>query len=78
MTFEQALQKAHVRYPNDVCLSALDMGDVWAFHFDDIDESKRGYGRGYVTINKTNGDVGQFSPVLDLEAFSKAKRINIK
>ena len=76
MTFEQALQKAHKKYKEYECLSALDMGEFWAFHFDDKIELH--YGRGYITVNKTTGDLGDFNPVQNLELFNKAKRIDIK
>ena len=81
MTVKQALKKASKIQPDDyIFQSALDMGEFWAFYFAPKleDEDDDIYGLGYTTVNKTTGDLGTFQPVLNLELFSKAKRIDIK
>ena len=83
MTFEQALQKAHsIKNEGYVLKSVLDMGEFWAFYFEDptpINEDNVSYpGEPFITINKHTGTVGEFTPAQDFELFFKAKRIEIK
>ena len=82
MTYEQALQKAHsIKTQGYVLKSVLDMGEVWAFYFEDpttIDEEDPSYpGEPFITINKLTGINGTFFPVQNLQLFSKAESIEI-
>lgn len=82
MTIEKALQKAHsVKREGYSLKSVLDMGEFWAFYFEDptlIDEDDVSYpGEPYITINKQTGTVGEFLPIQDLVLYGKAKPIQI-
>lgn len=83
MTFKQALQKANSVKKNEYVLkNVLDMGDFWAFYFEDptpIDEDYVSYpGEPFITINKHTGMVGEFTPAQDFDLFFKAKPIDFK
>ena len=83
MTYEQALQKAHsIKAKGYELKSVLDMGEFWAFYFEDptpIDEEDPSFpGEPFITINKHTGTFGEFTPAQDFDLFFKAKRIEIK
>lgn len=74
MSFKQALQSAYTKANGLECIEALDMGDFWAFAFGKKNEM---CGGGYVTVNKSDGELNTFNPIQNLELYRKAKPINI-
>ena len=75
MDFNQALIKAQAESNGKECIEALDMGSFWAFAFGEKDEL---CGGGYVTVDKTTGDVSTFLPTENLALFRKAKPIKVQ
>ena len=74
MNINQALQKAHTKVDNLDCIGVLDMGEMWAFAF-----GKKGEmcGGAYITVDKSNGELGTFNPIQNFELFRKSKRVAI-
>jgi len=57
--------------------SCSDYGDFWGFYFVHPTE-EMGDGMGDITINKKNGAVGYFTPIMDLDLSEKAIPIPIE
>ena len=57
-------------------LSCRDYGDFWGFHF--TFPAKKPDGIGDITVNKRNGEISYFNPIMDFELLEKPIPIAIE
>lgn len=77
MTIQEAYNKIKNNNPDKVIVECLEFVDFYAFALTDKGSEDEPAGGGYVTINKTSGEIGAFSPVQDFDAFFAAKKIDL-
>jgi hypothetical protein len=80
------LQEAYLKAKSDAelekrglthLLECRDYGDFWGFYF--VHPTKEmGYGMCDITVNKKNGEIGYFNPLMDLDLWDKAIPIPIE
>ncbi len=77
MTAKEAMQIVKSKYTDMSVIECFDFPDFYAFGMTEKRAEHGLVAGGCFTVSKTTGKLGTISPVLDYEAFLKAKPIDI-
>lgn len=77
MTAKEAYVIIKKENPGMVTIECLEFLDFYAFGLTEKGKEDEQIGGGYITVNKTSGEIGGFNPTEDFDAFFAAKPIDI-
>lgn len=77
MTAQKAYEIIKKEQPEMVVIECLAFSDFYAFGLVEKGKENEISGGGYSTVNKNSGEIGEFSPPQDFEAFFAAKAIDV-
>lgn len=77
MTANEAARILTEKYNEKSIIECLDFADFYAFAIVDKGKEKEEFAGGYYTVNKKTSSISTFNPTDDLDAYLKAKIIDI-
>jgi hypothetical protein len=77
MTVQEAYEIVKKENPGMVAIVCLEFTEFYAFGLTEKGRENEPIGGGFITVNKSTGETGGFSPTEDFDAFFAAKDIPI-
>lgn len=60
-----------------VVVSCIETDEFFGFAMIEEENKNESFGGGYLTVNKSNGEIGAFTPAQDIQLYIRAKQIDI-